>query len=50
VPFITLFRPEEGRVGVVVTFLAIMELSKEQLIDLIQNELFAPIHVKARSE
>ena len=50
VPFITLFRPDEGRVGVVVTFLAIMELSKEQLIDLVQNELFAPIHVKARSE
>jgi segregation and condensation protein A len=50
VPFITLFDPKEGRLGVVVTFLAIMELSKESLIDLIQNEAFAPIHVKARVE
>lgn len=50
VPFVTLFKPEEGRIGVVVTFLAIMELAKESLIDLVQNEVFAPIHVKARSE
>lgn len=50
VPFITLFDPKEGKLGVVVTFLAIMELSKESLIDLIQNEAFAPIHVKARVE
>lgn len=50
VPFITLFDAREGRLGVVVTFLAIMELTKESLIDLIQNEAFAPIHVKARSE
>lgn len=49
VPFITLFDPKEGRLGVVVTFLAVMELTKESLIDLIQNEAFAPIHVKARS-
>ncbi len=50
VPFITLFDPREGRLGVVVTFLAVMELTKESLIDLIQNEAFAPIHVKARGE
>ena len=50
VPFVTLFDAEEGRLGVVVTFLAVMELSKESLIDLIQNEAFAPIHVKARGE
>ncbi|TXR52204.1 segregation/condensation protein A [Reinekea thalattae] len=50
VPFINLFNTDEGRMGVVVTFLAIMELSKESLIDLVQNEVFAPIHVKARSE
>jgi len=50
VPFITLFDAAEGRLGVIVTFLAIMELSKESLIDLVQNEVFAPIHVKARSE
>lgn len=50
VPFITLFDAKEGRLGVVVTFLAVMELCKESLIDLIQNEAFAPIHVKARGE
>lgn len=50
VPFITLFDPTEGRLGVLVTFLAILELSKESLIDLVQNDVFAPIHVKARAE
>ena len=49
-PFITLFDPEEGRLGVIVTFLAIMELAKESLVDLVQNEVFAPIHVKAKAE
>ena len=46
-PFATLFDPEEGRQGAVVTFLAVLELLKETLIDLVQNEPFAPIHVKA---
>lgn len=49
VPFVTLFTIEEGRAGVVVTFLAVMELIKEQLVEIIQSEPFAPIHVKARS-
>ncbi len=48
VPFASLFRIDEGRLGVVVTFLAIMELVKESLIELVQNEAFAPIHVRAR--
>lgn len=48
VPFVTLFRTEEGRLGVVVTFLAIMELIKESLVEIVQNEMFGPIHVKAR--
>lgn len=46
-PFETLFDPAEGRPGAVVTFLAVLELLKETLIDLVQNEPFAPIHVKA---
>lgn len=46
--FETLFNIDEGRLGVVVTFLAIMELIKEQLIELVQNEAFGPIHLKAR--
>ncbi len=47
--FYSLFTPEEGRAGVVVTFLAIMELIKEQLVELVQAETLGPIHVKARA-
>lgn len=50
VPFVSLFRAEEGRLGVVVTFLAIMELIKESLVEIVQTEAFGPIHVKARTE
>ncbi len=49
-PFVALFSAEEGRLGVVVTFLAIMELIKEALIEIVQTEAFGPIHVKARSQ
>jgi segregation and condensation protein A len=45
--FSALFTPEEGRTGVVVTFLAVLELVKEALIELVQAEPFAPIHVRA---
>ncbi len=45
--FVDLFTLEEGRMGVVVSFLAILELVKESLLDLTQTEPFAPIHVKA---
>jgi segregation and condensation protein A len=48
VEFTGLFTPEEGRMGVVVTFLAILELIREALLDIVQSEPFAPIHVKAR--
>lgn len=50
VPFLSLFTPEEGRAGIVVTFLAMMELVKESLLEIIQTEPFAPIHVKVRGE
>lgn len=50
VPFVALFSSSEGRLGVVVTFLAIMELIKESLVEIVQTENFGPIHVKARSE
>lgn len=49
VPFISLFRVDEGRLGVVVTFLAIMELIKETLVEIVQTEPLGPIHVKARA-
>jgi segregation and condensation protein A len=45
--FNDLFSVEEGRMGVVVTFLAVLELSKESLLEITQAEAFAPIHVKA---
>ena len=46
--FTDLFDIAEGRQGVVVTFMAILELIKQQLIELVQADSFAPIHVKAR--
>ena len=49
VPFVSLFKDSEGRLGVVVTFLAIMELIKESLVEIVQSESFGPIHVKART-
>ncbi len=50
VPFVSLFRVDEGRLGVVVTFLAIMELIKESLVEIVQTDNFGPIHVKARND
>ncbi len=50
VPFVTLFTAEEGRLGVVVTFMAVLELIKESLVELVQNEAYGPIHVRARAE
>ncbi len=49
VPFARLFTLEEGRLGVVVTFMAILELVKESLIELVQSEPFSEIHVRART-
>ncbi|MGH8373444.1 MAG: segregation and condensation protein A [Gammaproteobacteria bacterium] len=45
--FTKLFTPQEGRRGVVVTFMALLELIKQALIELVQAEAFGPIHVKA---
>jgi segregation and condensation protein A len=41
------FTPEEGRRGVVVTFLALMELMRERIVDIIQNEPFGQIYIKS---
>lgn len=46
--FSALFQPEEGRLGVVVTFLAILELLRETLVELVQVEPFAPLHLRKR--
>jgi segregation and condensation protein A len=47
--FVRLFRPEEGRMGVTVTFVAILELVREGLIDIVQTEPLAPLHVRSAS-
>jgi len=46
VEFVQLFSPEEGRMGVAVTFVAILELLREGLIDIVQTEAMAPLHVR----
>lgn len=48
--FSQLFTIKEGKMGVVVTFIAVLELVKQSMIELIQNEAFSPIHVRAVSE
>ncbi|MFC3653560.1 segregation and condensation protein A [Dyella humi] len=47
--FESLFDPSEGRLGVVVTFLAMLELAKEFLVNIVQEEPLAPIYVKANA-
>jgi segregation and condensation protein A len=46
VDFVRLFRPDEGRRGVTVTFVAILELLREGLIEMVQSEPYAPLHVR----
>jgi len=45
-PFIDLFDEDEGRAGVIVTFLALLELMREFLVEIVQSEPFAPIYVR----
>ena len=45
--FTALFDPAEGRLGVVVTFLAILELAKERLVEIVQEAPLSPIHLRA---
>jgi segregation and condensation protein A len=46
VPFVALFRAEEGRMGVTVTFVALLELVREGLVDVAQAEPYAPLHLR----
>lgn len=46
-PFTSFFNTAEGRIGVVVTFIAILELFRNSMIELIQSEPFSPIHIRA---
>lgn len=49
VPFERFFTPGEGRLGVVVTFVAMLELIKGSILEIVQSEAFGPIHLKART-
>jgi len=46
VDFVRLFNAEEGRRGVTVTFVALLELLREGLIEIVQSEAYAPLHVR----
>lgn len=48
VEFTQFFQAREGKMGVVVTLIAILELIRQSTIELVQNQPFAPIYVKAK--
>jgi len=43
------FEESEGRLGVAVTFLAILELLKESTIEVVQSDEFSPLHIRSAS-
>jgi len=47
--FTELFDPEEGRHGVAVTFIAILELLRESVIEVVQADEYSAIHIRAAS-
>lgn len=47
IPFTSLFTVEEGRMGVVVTFIVILELIRQSAVQIVQNEPYGKIYVKA---
>ena len=46
--FTGFFTEKEGRMGVVVTLIAILELIRQSVLELVQAEPFAPIYVRAK--
>ena len=46
-PFAQLFSPHEGRMGVTLSFVAILELMREGLLEIVQTESYGPLHVRA---
>lgn len=48
ISFGKLFTVEEGRMGVVVTFIAILELIRQSVVEIVQNEAYGSIYVKRR--
>ena len=50
IEFQNLFSAEEGRRGVVVSFIALMELARKSLVDVVQNEPLGQIYIKTVNE
>jgi segregation and condensation protein A len=46
VEFVRLFDPERGVPSLVVSFLAVLELVREKLVQVVQREVFAPVYVR----
>ena len=49
-PLTAMLDPGEGRLGIVVTFLAVMELTRSALVEIVQSEVFGPIHLRLAGE
>jgi len=49
IEFSRLLRPQEGRMGLVVTLLAILELAKQSLVIITQTVAYSSIHVQSNS-
>lgn len=47
--FSDLFDAEEGRMGVAVTFIALLELLRESVVEVVQSDEYAPLHIRAAS-
>ena len=51
ISFVALYKKEEGRIGIVVSLLAVLELCKQAVIEVSQEELFGPIYLtQARND
>src|SRR5204862_5551775 len=46
--FTGIFTPEEGKKGLIASFLALLELIKDHLVEMVQTAPFAPIYLKHR--
>lgn len=46
-PLEEFFSPQEGKHGIIVSFLALLELHREGLVDLVQHRAYAPIYLRA---
>ncbi|MDR1057356.1 MAG: segregation/condensation protein A [Coxiellaceae bacterium] len=50
VSFENMFKVEEGRLGIIITFIAILELLHQNLIEIVQTEIYGSIYLKVITE